>query len=77
MVFCVLLRKYQSVENSPGVGLEEGSNNVATYRESLELFFWGCVKNIVYQSSLRVTDEPKSRIIVAIHIVDSPMLYRM
>ncbi|GBL96983.1 hypothetical protein AVEN_254044-1 [Araneus ventricosus] len=42
----------------------------------LDFFLWGYMKNIVYQSSIRDTDELKSRIAAAIQAADSAMLHR-
>ncbi|GBL85885.1 hypothetical protein AVEN_183664-1 [Araneus ventricosus] len=42
----------------------------------LDFFLWGYVENIVYQSPIRDTDEPKSRITAAIQTVDCAMLHR-
>ncbi|GBM37564.1 hypothetical protein AVEN_227963-1 [Araneus ventricosus] len=42
----------------------------------LDFFSWGYVKNIVYQSPIRDTDELKSRITAATQTVDSAMLHR-
>ncbi|GBL79820.1 hypothetical protein AVEN_28894-1 [Araneus ventricosus] len=44
--------------------------------DALDFFLWGYVKNIVYQSPIRDTDELKSRITGAIQTVDSAMLHR-
>ncbi|GBO20745.1 hypothetical protein AVEN_84297-1 [Araneus ventricosus] len=42
----------------------------------LDFFLWGYVKNIIYQSPIRDTDELKSRITAAIQTIDSAMLHR-
>ncbi|GBL91614.1 hypothetical protein AVEN_23665-1 [Araneus ventricosus] len=42
----------------------------------LDFFLWEYVKNIVYQSPIRDTDELKSRITAATKSVDSEMLHR-
>ncbi|GBM10047.1 hypothetical protein AVEN_61094-1 [Araneus ventricosus] len=41
----------------------------------LNLFLWGYVKNIIYQSPIRDTGELKSRITATIQTVDSALLY--
>ncbi|GBM40380.1 hypothetical protein AVEN_106128-1, partial [Araneus ventricosus] len=68
------------MKNFPGVGLEEEVQYCGPRSPditSLNFFLWGYVKDIVYQSLIRDTDELKSRITAVIQTVDSAMLHRM